>query len=74
LTLCFQIATSAKKLWGVEEHQKDDKGNGTGGNILQHLGDHHQVWRDTTWSNAGEFNCVWKSTASSNVRHRSKNI
>jgi len=49
----FQIATSAKKLWGVEEHQKDDKN--TGGNILQHLGDHHQVWRDSTWSNAGEF-------------------
>ncbi|XP_065350272.1 pumilio homolog 2 isoform X3 [Cloeon dipterum] len=51
-----QIAQSTKKLWGMDEHQKDDKGGGTGGNILQHLGDHHQVWRDTTWSNAGELN------------------
>ncbi|CAB3374909.1 Hypothetical predicted protein [Cloeon dipterum] len=49
------IAQSTKKLWGMDEHQKDDKGGGTGGNILQHLGDPHQVWRDTTWSNSGEL-------------------
>ncbi|CAB3374910.1 Hypothetical predicted protein [Cloeon dipterum] len=59
-----QIAQSTKKLWGMDEHQKDDKGGGTGGNILQHLGDPHQVWRDTTWSNSGELseNTFYKSS------------
>ncbi|CAG5107855.1 Similar to PUM2: Pumilio homolog 2 (Homo sapiens), partial [Cotesia congregata] len=45
----FLIAPSAKKLWGVDEGGSKDEGGVKGGGIL-HLGDHHQMWRDSTWS------------------------
>jgi hypothetical protein len=44
--LHFQIAPSAKKLWGVEEQKDDPKG-------ILNLND-HQMWRDSTWSTSGE--------------------
>lgn len=47
----FQIAPSAKKLWGVDEGGSKDEGGVKGGGIL-HLGD-HQMWRDSTWSTSG---------------------
>lgn len=49
--LLFQIAPSAKKLWGVDEGGSKDEGGVKGGGIL-HLGD-HQMWRDSTWSTSG---------------------
>lgn len=41
----FQIAPSAKKLWGVEEPKDEPKG-------MLSLND-HQMWRDSTWSTSG---------------------
>lgn len=49
----FQIAPSAKKLWGVDEGGSKDEGGVKGGGIL-HLGD-HQMWRDSTWSTSGRI-------------------
>jgi pumilio RNA-binding family len=48
--LDFQIAPSAKKLWGVEEQKDDTKG-------ILNLND-HQMWRDSTWSTSGEYNVL----------------
>ena len=48
----FQIAPSAKKLWGVEEAKEDGpKGilNINGGDIQC-----GSVWRDSPWSTSGE--------------------
>lgn len=50
LFLDFQIAPSAKKLWGVEEQKDDTKG-------ILNLND-HQMWRDSTWSTSGEYNVL----------------
>jgi hypothetical protein len=50
LSFLFQIAPSAKKLWGVEEQKDDTKG-------ILNLND-HQMWRDSTWSTSGEYDTV----------------
>lgn len=44
IIFCFQIAPSAKKLWGVEEQKEDTKSS------LFNISD--QTWRDSTWSNS----------------------
>lgn len=50
----FQIAPSAKKLWGVDEGGSKDEGGVKGGGTLLHLGDHQTtMWRDSTWSTSG---------------------
>lgn len=50
----FQIAPSAKKLWGVDEGGSKDEGGVKGGGTLLHLGDHQTMWRDSTWSTSGK--------------------
>lgn len=52
----FQIAPSAKKLWGVDDGGSKDEGGVKGGGIL-HLGD-HQMWRDSTWSTSGTMSII----------------
>lgn len=54
LFFSFQIAPSAKKLWGVDEGGSKDEGGVKGGGTLLHLGDHQTtMWRDSTWSTSG---------------------
>lgn len=50
IVILLQIASSTKKLWGVEEGKEDGpKG------ILNLNDHHHQMWRDSTWSTNCKF-------------------